>query len=95
MPLLIRLDIVTTIEENWIRKTSFLPPDYQPSRWFLLPHSHCGGERQSPVNIETQKAMTDENLDAFNWTGFADKHAAKYITNTGHTGLILKLKYVN
>uniref|UniRef100_A0A3Q1GPM0 Carbonic anhydrase n=1 Tax=Acanthochromis polyacanthus TaxID=80966 RepID=A0A3Q1GPM0_9TELE len=58
--------------------------DYGPSHWHLLPLSHCGGERQSPINIEKEKAKVDSNLGDFTFTKFDDKHAIKYITNTGH-----------
>ncbi|XP_008281500.1 carbonic anhydrase-like [Stegastes partitus] len=58
--------------------------DYTPSKWHLLPQSYCGGERQSPINIETKNAKTDIHLDEFTFTKFDDKHAIKYITNTGH-----------
>ncbi|XP_061765376.1 uncharacterized protein LOC133558193 isoform X1 [Nerophis ophidion] len=59
--------------------------EFSPSKWHLLPDSHCDGERQSPVNIEAQKAVADEHLDGFTFTKFDDKHVIKYITNTGHT----------
>ncbi|XP_035467558.1 carbonic anhydrase [Scophthalmus maximus] len=58
---------------------------YSPTKWQQLSDSHCGGEHQSPVNIETQKIVVDEHLDTFTYTMFDDKHAIKYITNTGHT----------
>ncbi|KAM3591370.1 uncharacterized protein V6R79_000846 [Siganus canaliculatus] len=59
--------------------------EYSPSKWSLLPHSFCGGQRQSPINIEKKKTVTDKYLDAFTFTKFDDKHAIKSITNTGHT----------
>ncbi|XP_070782997.1 uncharacterized protein [Enoplosus armatus] len=59
--------------------------DYSPSHWHLLPYSHCDGKRQSPVNIETQNIVTDKRLDAFAYTKFDDKHAIKYMINTGHS----------
>ncbi|KAM8836926.1 uncharacterized protein AB9W97_002363 [Spinachia spinachia] len=59
--------------------------EYSPSQWPTLPHSYCGGEDQSPVDIETQAAVLDENLDAFSFTKFDDKNAIMYITNTGHS----------
>ncbi|XP_040923047.1 receptor-type tyrosine-protein phosphatase gamma-like isoform X2 [Toxotes jaculatrix] len=58
---------------------------YNPSQWGSLPHSHCSGEHQSPINIETQNVVMDEHLDALTFTKFDDKHAIKYITNTGHS----------
>ncbi|XP_076615204.1 uncharacterized protein LOC143338596 isoform X2 [Chaetodon auriga] len=59
--------------------------DHSPSDWYLLPYSHCDGQRQSPINIETKTAVVDEHLGAFTFTKFGDKHAIKSITNTGHT----------
>uniref|UniRef100_A0A8C2YXA1 Carbonic anhydrase n=1 Tax=Cyclopterus lumpus TaxID=8103 RepID=A0A8C2YXA1_CYCLU len=61
------------------------PCEYKPSYWHNLPHSNCGGERQSPINIETLDTVTDEHLGAFTFTKFDDKHAIKHITNTGHS----------
>ncbi|XP_071319086.1 uncharacterized protein [Trachinotus anak] len=56
-----------------------------PPLWHFLPDSHCDGERQSPIDIVTKKTVIDEHLDAFTYTKFDDKHAIKYITNTGHS----------
>ncbi|XP_071763457.2 uncharacterized protein LOC139918085 [Centroberyx gerrardi] len=58
---------------------------YSPAHWHLLPESHCGGERQSPINIEKKYVVEDQRLDDFTYTKFDDKHAMKYITNTGHS----------
>ncbi|KAM9336750.1 uncharacterized protein ABDE67_019778 [Symphorus nematophorus] len=58
---------------------------YSPSQWHLLPDSHCGGKRQSPINIDTKNIVTNKNLDEFTFTKFDDKHAITYIVNTGHT----------
>uniref|UniRef100_UPI0037E86417 uncharacterized protein n=1 Tax=Semicossyphus pulcher TaxID=241346 RepID=UPI0037E86417 len=58
--------------------------EYSPSKWNMIPQSHCGGKSQSPVNIEARNAVTDEHLKAFSFTKFDEKHAIKYITNTGH-----------
>ncbi|XP_028332288.1 carbonic anhydrase-like [Gouania willdenowi] len=58
---------------------------YSPSHWYLMPGSKCGGDRQSPVNIDTQRAETNDKLTEFKFTNFDNKHAIKYMTNTGHT----------
>lgn len=60
---------------------------FKPSKWHSIPHAYCGGERQSPVNLVTSSAVVDKMLDKFTYTKFDDKHAIKYIINTGHTGL--------
>lgn len=59
--------------------------EYTPSHWHLLRYAHCDGERQSPIDIETKTAVEDEHLDEFTYTNFDNKHAMKYIINTGHT----------
>ncbi|XP_029312481.1 carbonic anhydrase 4-like isoform X2 [Cottoperca gobio] len=59
--------------------------DFRPSHWHLLPNSHCDGKRQSPIDIETKNTVTDKNLGAFTFTKFDDKHAIKYMVNTGHS----------
>lgn len=58
-----------------------------PLMWYLLPYSHCDGQRQSPVDIDTKKAVEDKHLGAFKFTGFDNKEAIENITNTGHTGV--------
>ncbi|XP_062270020.1 uncharacterized protein LOC133975978 isoform X2 [Platichthys flesus] len=57
---------------------------YNQANWQLLSLSNCGGESQSPINIETKDAVVNEALDAFTFTMFDDKHTINYITNTGH-----------
>ncbi|XP_077595507.1 uncharacterized protein LOC144211863 [Stigmatopora nigra] len=59
--------------------------EFSPAKWPLLPDSQCDGERQSPVNIQTQDAVKEEKLDGFTFSKFDDKHVIKYIANTGHT----------
>ncbi|XP_041672214.1 carbonic anhydrase-like [Cheilinus undulatus] len=58
--------------------------EFSPSKWKLLPQSFCGGERQSPININTSKTVTNKQLTDFGYTKFEDKRAVEYITNTGH-----------
>ncbi|KAK5620810.1 hypothetical protein CRENBAI_018210 [Crenichthys baileyi] len=62
-----------------------LPPDFTPSLWSELPHSHCSGENQSPIDIDTQSVLEDKHLSSFTFTNFDNKHAIKSITNKGHT----------
>lgn len=63
--------------------------------WYLLPYSHCDGQRQSPVNIDTKKAMVDKRLGAFQFKGFNNKEVIENITNTGHTGVKAPLKILS
>ncbi|XP_056152540.1 carbonic anhydrase 4-like [Lampris incognitus] len=59
--------------------------NHSPNHWHLLPHSHCGGNRQSPINIEKKNVKEDHNLGKFHFKNFDNKHTMKYIINTGHT----------
>ncbi|MEQ2206306.1 hypothetical protein XENOCAPTIV_027475 [Xenoophorus captivus] len=59
--------------------------DFTPSLWSELPHSHCSGENQSPIDIDTQSVLEDEHLSSFKFTNFDNKRAIKSITNKGHT----------
>ncbi|CAG5907289.1 unnamed protein product [Menidia menidia] len=58
--------------------------DHSPDKWHLLPDAKCADERQSPIDIVSEKAQFDEKLKSFKFKGFDNKHAIKYITNTGH-----------
>lgn len=68
------------------RWLSCLPSENSPTHWPLLPHSHCDGHRQSPINIKTKTVVVNEHLGDFTFTKFGDNHAFKKIINTGHTG---------
>ncbi|XP_072229023.1 uncharacterized protein [Leuresthes tenuis] len=58
--------------------------EHRPSKWHLLPDSKCNGNRQSPINIDSDSVEVDEKLVPFTFKNFGNKHAIKYITNTGH-----------
>lgn len=58
---------------------------HSPEHWHTLAGSHCAGHRQSPININTTNAVLDKSLKTFIFTNFDNKHAIKYIVNTGHT----------
>ncbi|XP_021172448.2 carbonic anhydrase 4 [Fundulus heteroclitus] len=59
--------------------------DHTPDHWSELPNSNCGGDSQSPIDIDTQSATADEHLTSFNFINFDNNRAIKSITNTGHT----------
>ncbi|XP_048868878.1 carbonic anhydrase 15-like [Brienomyrus brachyistius] len=59
--------------------------EYVPSNWHMLPHSQCGGERQSPISINTKDIIPDPSLKAFILTNFSSPHSIRSIENTGHT----------
>ncbi|XP_053721757.1 uncharacterized protein LOC128759109 [Synchiropus splendidus] len=58
---------------------------FGPSQWHLLPQSKCAGKHQSPINIEEKNTEVDDRLGPFTFVKFDDKHAIKYMINTGHT----------
>lgn len=64
----------------------FFVPVVKPSQWNLLRYSHCGGTRQSPINIKKQNVVVDKHLNAFTFKMFDDKHVIDHVINTGHTG---------
>ncbi|XP_013869345.1 carbonic anhydrase isoform X2 [Austrofundulus limnaeus] len=57
---------------------------YSPPQWSEMPDSYCGGQSQSPINIDTHSVVMDNTLGSFTFKNF-DKGAINYITNTGHT----------
>ncbi|KAG7492147.1 hypothetical protein MATL_G00011330 [Megalops atlanticus] len=59
--------------------------DNNPSQWYHIPNSDCGGLRQSPINIDTSKLTVDPNLLEFIFTNFSNPHSMKLLHNTGHT----------
>ncbi|KAJ8364326.1 hypothetical protein SKAU_G00131570 [Synaphobranchus kaupii] len=59
--------------------------EYSPSHWHMLPDSKCGGDRQSPINIDTKHVTYDQSLNNFTFTNFSNLHSMTYLTNTGHT----------
>ncbi|KAM6897005.1 uncharacterized protein FYW49_018402 [Xenentodon cancila] len=59
--------------------------EHSLSHWALLPDSHCDGEQQSPIDIDTHDVTLNDRLGPFTFTKFDDKHAIKYIINTGHS----------
>uniref|UniRef100_UPI003AACE86A carbonic anhydrase 4b n=1 Tax=Centroberyx gerrardi TaxID=166262 RepID=UPI003AACE86A len=54
-----------------------------PETWPVV-SQHCSGRAQSPINIITRKALTDERLTPLQFTGYQETFHGR-ITNTGHT----------
>ncbi|XP_047465725.1 carbonic anhydrase-like [Mugil cephalus] len=73
------------ISHSWCYEGHCEPSMYEPLHWHLLPASKCGESNQSPINIDTDLVETDIHLGPFSFTNFDNKHAIKYITNTGHS----------
>ncbi|KAK2820315.1 hypothetical protein Q5P01_023274 [Channa striata] len=57
---------------------------HTPNHWADLPGSVCGGNRQSPVNIDTSAVQTDPSLLNFTFVNFLSQNI-RNITNDGHT----------
>ncbi|XP_029933707.1 carbonic anhydrase 4-like [Myripristis murdjan] len=58
---------------------------HTPSHWSSISGSSCGGDRQSPIDIVTSRAVTDSSLHNFTLVNFSSSHVFKSLTNTGHT----------
>ncbi|KPP61198.1 Transient receptor potential cation channel subfamily M member 4-like, partial [Scleropages formosus] len=56
-----------------------------PSQWEHICDSKCKGTRQSPVNIDTDKAIFDSSLTNFTFSNFSYPHSISHLVNTGHT----------
>uniref|UniRef100_A0A4W6G793 Carbonic anhydrase n=1 Tax=Lates calcarifer TaxID=8187 RepID=A0A4W6G793_LATCA len=59
--------------------------EYSPTHWHEIPHSSCGGNRQSPIDIVTSHVKMDPHLDNFTFVNFSSQRVIKNIINTGHT----------
>lgn len=57
-----------------------------PTHWHAV-YPTCGGEKQSPVHIETHKVFVDHKLTEFEMDGYDQiKNLNMSLTNNGHTG---------
>ncbi|XP_036379851.1 carbonic anhydrase IV c [Megalops cyprinoides] len=54
-----------------------------PGDWFTI-FPKCGGNRQSPINIVTNKVQHDPNLTALSFLGYHDAHNIT-VENVGHS----------
>ncbi|KAG5269391.1 hypothetical protein AALO_G00201500 [Alosa alosa] len=59
-------------------------PCQGPSKWTEVAMT-CGGQAQSPINIVTKKARTDERLKPLHYTGYQFGFHSDIINN-GHYG---------
>ncbi|KAK3084541.1 hypothetical protein FSP39_015033 [Pinctada imbricata] len=59
--------------------------EFGPANWLSV-YPHCGGEKQSPVHIDSTKVFVDRKLDDFNFHGYdATPERNLTIKNNGHT----------
>ena len=56
-----------------------------PSGWAST-YPACGLMGQSPINIVTDNAQTDDDLTAFTFTNYDDTSVTMTLTNGGHGG---------
>ncbi|XP_062840114.1 carbonic anhydrase 4 [Anolis carolinensis] len=54
-----------------------------PNTWLSI--GHCGGKRQSPINILSHDSILNSKLGAVNLTGYEDRKKLLEIKNTGKT----------
>ncbi|XP_054849199.1 carbonic anhydrase 4-like [Eublepharis macularius] len=57
-------------------------PSCGPHTWYSL--GQCSGAYQSPINIETRKALPGTHLGPLNFIGYENRMLPKSLTNTGH-----------
>ncbi|XP_062382397.1 uncharacterized protein LOC134070159 [Sardina pilchardus] len=55
------------------------------SHWANISGAFCGGQSQSPININSHDAMYKPELGSFSLSGFSNKHTMDYLINNGHT----------
>ncbi|XP_043110256.1 uncharacterized protein LOC122355757 [Puntigrus tetrazona] len=48
-------------------------------------YPHCDGYKQSPININTQKVIKNQELGSFDLINFGVPHTMKMLRNNGHT----------
>ncbi|KAM9816969.1 uncharacterized protein ACB057_002244 [Neosynchiropus ocellatus] len=58
---------------------------HTPSHWKDIAGAFCGGNRQSPVDINTLHVERDANLTDFSFKNFSSPNVFKTIQNNGHT----------
>lgn len=59
--------------------------EHGPTHWHAV-YPTCGGEKQSPVHIETHKVFVDHKLTEFEMDGYDQiKNLNMSLTNNGHT----------
>ena len=58
-----------------------------PNHWHL-DYKHCGGVKQSPIDIATNDVIIDKShLKPFNFTGYdSEQNGNMSMVNNGHTG---------
>nr|XP_016853028.1 PREDICTED: carbonic anhydrase 4-like [Anolis carolinensis] len=57
-------------------------PQCGPNAWSSL--GSCNGRNQSPINIITKAAISDDSLGAINFSGYEDRKRPYVLKNTGH-----------
>ncbi|XP_059181262.1 carbonic anhydrase 4-like isoform X2 [Centropristis striata] len=59
--------------------------DHSPGHWGDLSGSHCGENRQSPINIDPHNVHSDPKLGNFNLTNFDSPNTIKSMKIDSHT----------
>ncbi|XP_008435044.1 carbonic anhydrase 4-like [Poecilia reticulata] len=80
--LVLGLTLVALVKSN---EWCYTGCGHTPQHWEALDGSHCGGEKQSPIDIVTSIVTIDPNLGNFTFVNFSSQSAIKNITNNGHS----------
>lgn len=64
-----------------------------PDHWKDINHN-CGGDHQSPINIEKAKVKRDSHLGDITFNGYDHAPSAEWkLMNDGHSGEVILLAY--
>ncbi|KAG7155750.1 carbonic anhydrase 2-like [Homarus americanus] len=81
--LLLVVAVVVAGHADW----SYSGNDNGPEHWKDM-YPECGGERQSPVNVDTEDVVGEEPWPEFQWHHFKTVPKMMTLTNTGHSAQV-------
>nr|XP_020013101.1 carbonic anhydrase 6 [Castor canadensis] len=68
-------------QHEWTYSDGELDEEHWPREY-----PDCGGQRQSPIDVQRRKVRFNPSLKVLNLTGYGDEHAGEFLmVNNGHT----------